>query len=116
MRRTAPARRPCRSRSRRRPRRRSSCRSTSCCRSGRRRTWGGWGTDADGDGVADPWTATDAIYSAARYLAAAGGTADISRGVFAYNHAQWYVDEVLQLAQVYAGGGTEVVQNLDNLQ
>jgi murein DD-endopeptidase MepM/ murein hydrolase activator NlpD len=79
-------------------------------------TWERWGTDADGDGVADPWTATDAIYSAARYLAAAGGQTDISRGVFAYNHAQWYVDEVLQLAQVYAGGGSEVVQSLDDLQ
>jgi murein DD-endopeptidase MepM/ murein hydrolase activator NlpD len=79
-------------------------------------TWERWGTDADGDGVADPWTAPDAIYSAARYLAAAGGTADIARGVFAYNHAQWYVDEVLQLAQVYAGGGAEVAQNVEELQ
>ena len=36
-------------------------------------TWLRWGVDADGDGVADPWNATDAIYAAARYLAAAGG-------------------------------------------
>jgi murein DD-endopeptidase MepM/ murein hydrolase activator NlpD len=36
--------------------------------------------------------------------------------VFAYNHAQWYVDEVLQLAQVYAGGGVEVGQGLEDLQ
>jgi len=79
-------------------------------------TWERWGTDADGDGVADPWTAADAIYSAARYLAAAGGTGDIARGVFAYNHAQWYVDEVLQLAEVYAGGGAEVAQNVEELQ
>jgi murein DD-endopeptidase MepM/ murein hydrolase activator NlpD len=67
-------------------------------------TWARWGMDADGDGIADPWTATDAIYSAARYLAAAGGAQDISRAVFAYNHAGWYVDDVLSLAQTYAGG------------
>jgi murein DD-endopeptidase MepM/ murein hydrolase activator NlpD len=78
-------------------------------------TWERWGTDADGDGVADPWNATDAIFSAARYLAAAGGS-DLQRAVFAYNHAQWYVDEVLQLAQVYAGGGIDVGQGLENLQ
>ena len=29
-------------------------------------TWSRWGVDADGDGVADPWNAEDAIYSAAR--------------------------------------------------
>src|SRR5436305_1978488 len=65
-------------------------------------TWLRWGTDANGDGVADPWNPDDAIFSAARYLAAAGGAADISRAVFAYNHADWYVQEVLALAQLYA--------------
>ena len=68
-------------------------------------TWLRWGVDADGDGIADPWNATDAIYAAARYLAAAGGQTDIARGVFAYNHADWYVREVLDLAQVYGQGG-----------
>jgi murein DD-endopeptidase MepM/ murein hydrolase activator NlpD len=79
-------------------------------------TWARWGTDADGDGVADPWNATDAIFSAARYLAASGGATDIQSAVFSYNHAQWYVDEVLQLAQVYSGGGVGVAQNLEDLQ
>ena len=68
-------------------------------------TWARWGVDANGDGLPDPWNAEDAIYSAARYLAATGGATDISSAVFSYNHAQWYVDEVLQLAQQYAGGG-----------
>ena len=54
-------------------------------------TWERWGVDANGDGVADPWNPDDAIFSAARYLAAAGGTTDISRSVYAYNHADWYV-------------------------
>ena len=58
-------------------------------------TWLRWGVDANGDGVADPWNPTDAIFSAARYLAAAGGTTDLYRGVYAYNHADWYVHEVL---------------------
>ena len=44
-------------------------------------------------------TPADAVYSAARYLAAAGGQTDISRAIFAYNHADWYVREVLDLAQ-----------------
>ena len=68
-------------------------------------TWMRWGTDADRDGVANPWDPDDAIYSAARYLAAAGGQTDLARGIFAYNHADWYVRDVLELAQVFAGGG-----------
>ena len=79
-------------------------------------TWARWGTDANGDGVADPWNAEDAIYSAARYLAATGGASDISGAVFAYNHAQWYVDEVLQLAQQYDSGGTAFATTLDTAQ
>jgi murein DD-endopeptidase MepM/ murein hydrolase activator NlpD len=78
-------------------------------------TWLRWGTDGNGDGVADPWNAQDAIQSAARYLAAAGGATDIARAVYAYNHAQWYVDEVLQLAQAY-GSGAQVAADLQALQ
>jgi murein DD-endopeptidase MepM/ murein hydrolase activator NlpD len=79
-------------------------------------TWLRWGLDANGDRVADPWDPEDAIYAAARYLAAAGGGADIERGVFAYNHADWYVRDVLQLAQVYGGGGPEAAFSMDKLQ
>jgi murein DD-endopeptidase MepM/ murein hydrolase activator NlpD len=79
-------------------------------------TWERWGLDANGDGVADPWNPEDAIYGAARYLSAAGGTQDISRGVFAYNHAQWYVDEVLQLAHTFGSGGLDTTFKLDRLQ
>jgi murein DD-endopeptidase MepM/ murein hydrolase activator NlpD len=68
-------------------------------------TWMRWGVDADGDGVANPWDPEDAIYAAARYLAAAGAQEDLSRAIFAYNHADWYVRDVLELAQVFAGGG-----------
>jgi murein DD-endopeptidase MepM/ murein hydrolase activator NlpD len=79
-------------------------------------TWARWGVDANGDGVADPWNAEDAIYSAARYLAATGGASDIAGAVFSYNHAQWYVDEVLQLAQQYEGGGVAFSNTLDTAQ
>ncbi|HEV7640011.1 MAG TPA: lytic transglycosylase domain-containing protein, partial [Gaiellaceae bacterium] len=79
-------------------------------------TWARWGTDANGDGVADPWNAEDAVYSAARYLAATGGTSDIAGAVFAYNHAQWYVDQVLQLAHQYDAGGTPFANALDTAQ
>jgi murein DD-endopeptidase MepM/ murein hydrolase activator NlpD len=78
-------------------------------------TWLRWGTDATGDGVADPWNATDAIYSAARYLAAAGGGADLYRAVFAYNHADWYVQEVLGLADTFGTDGT-IAFSLDRMQ
>jgi murein DD-endopeptidase MepM/ murein hydrolase activator NlpD len=79
-------------------------------------TWLRWGTDANGDGIADPWAPEDAIFSAARYLAAAGGRTDLERGVFAYNHADWYVRDVLELAALYGNGGGVLTFTLDRLQ
>lgn len=67
-------------------------------------TWMRWGMDGDADGLADPWNPEDAVYSAARYLAAAGAHDDLERAVFAYNHAQWYVDDVLELAASFGDG------------
>jgi murein DD-endopeptidase MepM/ murein hydrolase activator NlpD len=77
-------------------------------------TWERWGVDANGDGVADPWNADDAVYAAARYLAASGGQSDLYGAVFSYNHADWYVKEVLDLARLY-GADTTVVFSLDRL-
>lgn len=79
-------------------------------------TWARWGVDANGDGVADPWNAEDAVYSAARYLAATGGSADIRGAIFAYNHAQWYVDEVVQLASQFDAGGVDFATTLADTQ
>jgi murein DD-endopeptidase MepM/ murein hydrolase activator NlpD len=79
-------------------------------------TWLRWGTDGDGDGIADPWDPQDGVYSAARYLAAAGGMADLRRSVFAYNHAEWYVDDVLELAAVFGQGGGEATLTYDTMQ
>ena len=64
-------------------------------------TWKAYGVDASGDGVADPFNPVDAIYAAARYLSANGASTDLNRAIFAYNHADWYVDRVLQTASVY---------------
>jgi hypothetical protein len=65
-------------------------------------TWAMYGVDANGDGVADPNNPEDAIYAAARYLSAAGMPEDVWGAIFAYNHADWYVEEVLQNAGCYA--------------
>jgi murein DD-endopeptidase MepM/ murein hydrolase activator NlpD len=67
-------------------------------------TWMRWGVDADGDGIANPWDPEDAVFSAARYLAAAGAHDDLSRAIFAYNHADWYVRQVLDLAATFESG------------
>ena len=62
-------------------------------------TWEAYGVDADRDGVKDPYNPHDAIFAAARYLAASGAEHDLRGAVFAYNHADWYVDSVLTRAQ-----------------
>src|SRR4051794_3000554 len=65
-------------------------------------TWAMYGVDANGDGVKDPNNPEDAIFAAARYLSAAGMPADVWGAIFAYNHADWYVEEGLENAGCYA--------------
>lgn len=67
-------------------------------------TWAAYGVDADGDGRKDPYTAEDAIFASARYLKASGAPGDWYRALFAYNHADWYVTEVLERADELASG------------
>jgi len=66
-------------------------------------TWRQYGVDANGDGRADPGTAADAIFAAANYLRASGAPRDWPRALFAYNHADWYVDKVLRTAEQLTG-------------
>jgi hypothetical protein len=66
-------------------------------------TWARYGVDANGDGVADPYDPEDAIFAAARYLSAAGMPEDTVGAIFAYNHADWYVAQVLANAGCYSG-------------
>ncbi len=65
-------------------------------------TWSAYGVDADQDGVADPNNPEDAIFAAASYLAASGMPADTYGAIFAYNHADWYVADVLANAACFA--------------
>lgn len=55
-------------------------------------------------GMADVYNLRDAAFAAARYLCAngAGAAERLRQAVFAYNHAWWYVDEVLGWAARYA--------------
>jgi hypothetical protein len=64
-------------------------------------TWARYGVDGNGDGRRDRWDAADAVFAAANYLRAAGAPSDYRRAVYAYNHAWWYVADVLHWASVY---------------
>ncbi len=70
-------------------------------------TWAAYGVDGDRDGTADVYNPSDAVYGAANYLCA-NGAADPARlagAVWAYNHADWYVRGVLELAIRYGAAG-----------
>ena len=72
-------------------------------------TWRQYGVDGNNDGRRDPMDPEDAIPAAANYLKASGAPHDLQRAVFAYNHAQWYVDKVLSLARTFADQGNLAV-------
>jgi hypothetical protein len=68
-------------------------------------TWAIWGIDGFGPpGPPDIMNPLDAVPSAARMLCADGGgnPATLPSAIFSYNHATWYVNEVLALASEYA--------------
>ena len=68
-------------------------------------TWAEWGINGFGPpGSPDIMNPLDAVPSAARMLCAAGAgnPPTLSQAIFAYNHADWYVAEVLALASEYA--------------
>ena len=78
-------------------------------------TWQMYGVDANNDGRKDPYNPVDAICAAARYLKAAGGDDDLRSAIFAYNHADWYVDEVLLYANQYGKLPDDLVGSLTGL-
>jgi hypothetical protein len=78
-------------------------------------SWRAYGVDANKDGKKDPYNPVDAIFAAARYLKAAGYEQDVRRAVFAYNHADWYVDSVLLRARLIAGVPADLVGSLTGL-
>lgn len=68
-------------------------------------TWKMYASDGNGDGVADPQNMYDATVAAARYLCRAstglGDEAALRRAYFSYNHADWYVQKVIERAWQY---------------
>ena len=66
-------------------------------------TWRTYGVDADGTGSGDPYKPRTAIFAAARLLEANGGDRHLRQAIFAYNHADWYVDEVVYVAAQIVG-------------
>ncbi len=70
-----------------------------------RATFAAYGVDGNGDGRATITNDADSIHSAANYLAALGageGGDGVRRALFGYNHATWYVNDVLAYAAHYA--------------
>ena len=78
-------------------------------------TWKEWGVDANGDGIADPYNPADAIFTAARYLHAAGASKSIQGAIFAYNHAGWYVQSVMLRAELIGGMPKSFINALTGL-
>jgi Transglycosylase SLT domain len=76
-------------------------------------TWRQYGVSADGQHKPNPYDPRDAIFAAARYLKAAGGSHNIARAVFAYNHAGWYVDMVMSRARAITHQAQYVRAKLD---
>jgi hypothetical protein len=78
-------------------------------------TWKRYGVDANHDGTKDPYNPVDAIFAAARYLKAAGAASDITKAIYSYNHADWYVASVLMRARLIGGLPAELVGSLTGL-
>ncbi|MFC0558842.1 lytic transglycosylase domain-containing protein [Halalkalibacter alkalisediminis] len=67
--------------------------------------FGGYGMDASGNGIADPYNMIDAAFSAAKYLADHGASDnDLEAALFAYNHSQEYVEKVQHFHLLYEEG------------
>jgi hypothetical protein len=71
--------------------------------------WAQYGVDATGDGFKDPYNPADAIFTAARYLKAAGGDTNIREAVYSYNHSQAYVESVMLRAQLLGGTPSQLL-------
>jgi Transglycosylase SLT domain len=72
-------------------------------------TWAAYGVDANGDGKKDPHDPEDAIHAAARYLRASGAPGNWHDAIFAYNHAEWYVDRIEEDFRTFNGSGMEAI-------
>ncbi|MFL6288371.1 MAG: lytic murein transglycosylase [Actinomycetes bacterium] len=79
-------------------------------------TFAAYAVDGDGDGVADIWSPADSIFSAAKYLCAngaGGGPRALYNAIWHYNHADWYVQMVINVAGGIARNFGEPVPTVD---
>ena len=67
-------------------------------------TWERYGITASGQGTPDMWRPSDAIFAMANYLHASGAPGNYPQAIWAYNHAWWYVADVMSYARRYRGG------------
>src|SRR5690554_4164293 len=75
--------------------------------------YGGYGIDANGDGIADPFNLEDAIYSAANFLSKAGASeGNLEKAIFQYNHSEQYVQDVLYFYEQYESVSEELEQEI----
>ncbi|MGI5120282.1 NlpC/P60 family protein [Marinactinospora thermotolerans] len=73
----------------------------------------GYGQDGNDDGIVSVYDPADAIPAAADYLIAHGAEEDLRQAIFGYNHAWWYVDDVLGWAEQYAEGDYSTDQAIE---
>ncbi len=74
--------------------------------------WLAYGVDANGAGTRDPYNPADAIFAAARYLAAAGAAHDVRGAIFAYNHSSSYVESVILRSRLIAATPQSLIGGL----
>ena len=71
--------------------------------------YGGYGVDANGDGIADPFDIEDAVFSAAKFLSNAGvKDGELKKAIFQYNHSDAYVEDILYYYKLYRDYGNQL--------
>ena len=76
--------------------------------------YGGYGVDANGDGIADPYDIEDAIFSAANYLSRSGAAdGEYEKAIFNYNRSEKYVEDVLSYFNAFEASRSELEANLE---
>jgi hypothetical protein len=69
-------------------------------------SWEAFGVDGNGDGTKDPYNPWDAIFAAAHLLRESGAPGNWHDAIYSYNHAEWYVEDVLGAAEKWAAIGS----------
>jgi hypothetical protein len=77
--------------------------------------WKQYAVDANADGVEDPYNPADAIFTAARFLAAAGAGHNIDAALRAFNPASWFAGSVHLRAQLIGGLPADLLNSVTGL-